>query len=167
MVGSMYESRNIKTKNFKIIDPRMRMTDDSLLTIAVAKTLMKHRPMDDSPEGVASFQDDLAEEFVRAWKGNDRAGFGKMFYLWCVRCVNQGKRAPAYQSFGNGGPMRISPVAWVAQSEEEVKWLSRIVTEITHDHPEGLKGAEAIALSVYLALHGATKEEIKKRMVED
>ena len=90
-----------------------------------------------------------------------------MFYFWCGKCAREGSRAPAYHSFGNGAPMRVSPVAWAARSEAELKKLSRIVTEITHDHPEGLKGAEAVALATYLALHGASKEEIKRRMVSE
>lgn len=167
MVGSMYEFHNKKTKDFKMHNPRMRMTDDSYLTLAVAKTLMKHYPLDYSPEGVKAFQDDLAKEFVRMWKVHNEAGFGGMFYAWCARCANEGGRAPAYNSFGNGGPMRISPVAWAAHSEGELKRLCRIVTEITHNHPEGLKGTEAVALSTYLALHGASKEQIKERMVKD
>ena len=178
MVGSIYEFNNLKfkgagmlepekCKEFRIIDTRMRMTDDSYLTIAVAKTLMNHYPIGDSQDAIEAFQDDLAKEFVRMWKVHNGAGFGGMFYTWCARCVNEGIRAPAYNSFGNGAAMRISPVAWVAQSEEELKRLCRIVTEITHDHPEGLKGAEAVAMAIYLALHGASKDEIKQRMVED
>ncbi|MCR5491614.1 MAG: ADP-ribosylglycohydrolase family protein [Bacilli bacterium] len=89
---------------------------------------------------------------MRAWKNHIGAGFGGMFYQWCSICDDKKQRMPAYGSFGNGGPMRISPVAWVAQSEEELKRLSHIVTEITHDHIEGIKGAEAVALAVYLAL---------------
>ena len=63
--------------------------------------------------------------------------------------------------------MRISPVGWIANSEEEVKVLSKVITEITHNHPEGIKGAEAVAMCIYLALHGASKEQIKERMVND
>lgn len=166
MVGSMYEFHNKKTKDFPIHDPGMRMTDDSYLTIAVAKTLMKHYPLDYSQEGVTAFQDDLAKEFVRMWKTQNGAGFGGMFYAWCYRCSREGRRVPSYHSFGNGGPMRISPVAWVAQTEEELKRLCRIVTEITHDHPEGLKGAEAVAVAIYLALHGASKEQIRTKMLD-
>lgn len=178
MVGSMYEFNNVKLKgkcaldpdkckDFPILDPRMRMTDDSLLTIAVAKTLMAHYPMVYTDEGVKRFQDDLAKEFVRTWKSHIGAGFGGMFYQWCSLCHDKKQRMPAYGSFGNGGPMRVSPVAWIAQSEEELKRLSRIVTEITHDHIEGIKGAEAVALAIYLALHGASKEEIRRRMVSE
>lgn len=167
MVGSMYEFHNENTKDFPIRDPRMRMTDDSYLTIAVAKTLMEHYPLEYSDENIKAFQDDLAKEFVRMWKTHNAAGFGGMFYAWCSRCAREGSRVPAYNSFGNGGPMRISPVAWIAKSEDELKRLCRIVTEITHNHPEGLKGAEAVALSIYLALHGASKEQIRERMVKE
>ena len=63
--------------------------------------------------------------------------------------------------------MRISPVGWVANTEEEVKILSKAVTEITHNHPEGIKGAEAVAMAIFMALHGSSKEEIKERMIKD
>ena len=74
---------------------------------------------------------------------------------------------PPYNSFGNGSAMRVSPVGWMAKSENEVKLLSKTVTEITHNHPEGLKGAEAVAMAIYLALRGSSKEQIKERMTRD
>ena len=168
MVGSLYEFQPIKTKDFYIFDNRMRMTDDSLLTIAVAKALIKHYPLNlDSDSWKEAFLDDLGKEFVDAWRYNKGAGFGGMFYNWCAGAKYLGHIAPPYNSYGNGSAMRISPVGWVAKSEEEVKKLSLLVTAITHNHPEGIKGAEAVAMAIYLALHGASKEEIKKRMVED
>jgi type I restriction enzyme M protein len=89
-------------------------------------------------------------------------GWGGSFYKWLFmpgRCV-------PYESYGNGAGMRISPVGWVAESEEEVKELSKIVTEISHNHPEGLKGAEAVAMGVYLARIGKNKEEIRQHLQE-
>ena len=91
MAGSMFEFNNAKSKgkgtldpdkckDFPILEPRMRMTDDSLLTIAAARALMAHRPMDYSEEGAKLFQDDLAKEFVHTWKKHIGAGFGEMFY---------------------------------------------------------------------------------------
>ena len=168
MVGSLYEFHPIKSKEFNIYDNRMRMTDDSLLTIAVAKALLKHYPLDlDSDYWMESFLQDLANEFIDAWRYNKGAGFGGMFFDWCATSRYSGHIAPPYNSYGNGSAMRISPVGWIAKSEEEVKKLSLLVTSITHNHPEGIKGAEAVAMAIYLALHGGSKEEIKKRMVED
>ena len=166
MVGSIYEFSPIKRKDFKIYDNRMRMTDDSLLTIAVAETLLKHYPIDYSEQSLKSIQQDLIKEFVRTWRNNRGAGWGGMFNDWCYSAYI-GKEPLPYNSYGNGSAMRISPVAWIASNIEEVKLLSKTVTEITHNHPEGIKGAEAIAVAIYLALHGATKEEIRDRMIKD
>lgn len=165
MVGSLYEFHPIKTKDFDIYDNRMRMTDDSLLTIAVAKTLLKHYPIKYDEESLKLIQKDLVDEFVDTWRFNKGAGFGAMFYNWCEK-ARFGHVEP-YNSYGNGSAMRISPVGWIAKSEDEVKLLSKTVTEITHNHPEGIKGAEAIAMCIYLALHGASKEEIRERMIRD
>ena len=166
MVGSLYEFHPIKSKDFNIYNKRMRMTDDSLLTIAVAKALLKHYPIDYKEETLKAIQKDLVNEFVDTWRNCPHAGFGGMFYRWCQYAALTGQAEP-YNSYGNGSAMRISPVGWIAKSEEEVKILSKTVTEITHNHPEGIKGAEAVAMAIYLALHGASKEEIKERMIKD
>ena len=165
MVGSVYEFHPIKRKDFDIFNPRNRMTDDSLLTIAVAKTLIKHYPIRYDEESLKMIQQDLVKEFVNTWKNNPGAGWGGMFYRWCAK-ASHGLIEP-YNSFGNGSAMRISPVAWIANSEEELKVLSKTVTDITHNHPEGEKGAEAVALCIFLALHGSSKEEIKQRMIKE
>ena len=167
MVGSKYEFHPCKSKDFKIFDPAMRMTDDSYLTIAVAKTLMMHYPIKYDEESLNEIKKDLAHEFVNMWTKHPHAGFGGMFFHWCVESRNKGEPGEPYNSYGNGSAMRISPVGWVANSEEELKTLSKTVTEITHNHPEGIKGAEAVAMCIYLALHGASKEEIREKMVND
>ena len=163
MVGSLYEFHPIKSKAFDIYDNRMRMTDDSLLTIAVAKALMNNYPINYDEESINKLKNDVINEFVKAWKSDKGAGFGGMFFNWCVK-ASRGIVEP-YNSYGNGSAMRISPVGWIAKSEEEVKVLSKVVTEVTHNHPEGLKGAEAVAMAIFMALHGASKEEIKERMI--
>lgn len=167
MVGSMYEFHPCKTKTFDIYNNRMRMTDDSYLTIAVAKTLLKHYPIRYDEQSLKELQNDLSQEFVDMWSKHKEAGFGGMFYEWCLTCRDTGEIAKPYNSYGNGSAMRISPVGWIANSEEEVKVLSKAVTEITHNHPEGIKGAEAVAMAIYLALHGVFKEEIKERMINE
>lgn len=165
IVGSIYEFHPIKSKKFNIKDIRMRMTDDSILTLAVARCLMRHYPINYDEESVKELQKDLCEEFVRCWKKHPTCGFGAYFFDWCEK-ASVGEFKP-YNSYGNGSAMRISPVGWIAKSEEEVRKLTKIVTEITHNHPEGIKGAEATAMAIYLALHGSTKEEIKERMIND
>jgi type I restriction enzyme M protein len=167
MVGSMYEFHPCKTKAFDIYNNRMRMTDDSYLTIAVAKTLLKHYPIRYDEQSLKELQNDLSQEFVDMWSKHKEAGFGGMFYEWCLTCRDTGEIAKPYNSYGNGSAMRISSVGWIANSEEEVKVLSKAVTEITHNHPEGIKGAEAVAMAIYLALHGVSKEEIKERMINE
>lgn len=167
MVGSIYERKSCKSKKFDIYEPTMRMTDDSLLTIAVAKVLMRHFPIDYSSESLKCIQEDLAKEFVDAFFLKPHAGYGYLFTKWCIACKENNTIAPAYNSFGNGSAMRISPVAWITDSIEHLKLLTKTVTEITHNHPEGLKGAEAISLCIYLALHKKSKEEIKEIMIKD
>ena len=162
MVGSCYEFHPIKTKNFNMFDSRMRMTDDSLLTIEVAKVLMDNYPIDYSKEGLEKIKKQLVLNFHCTVLKYPGAGWGGRFYYW----VKDGNYEP-YNSFGNGSAMRISPVGWVANSEDELKALSKAVTEITHNHPEGIKGAEAVAMCIYLALHGSSIEQIKGRMIKD
>lgn len=166
MTGSIYEFKPIKTKDFDIFNELTRMTDDSLLTIAVAKVLMKYYPIDYSEESLKKIQDDLIKEFVLTWRMNIHAGFGAMFFEWC-RKAHQEHIIERPNSYGNGSAMRISPVGWIANTEEEVKILSKTVTEITHNHPEGIKGAEAVAMCIFLAIHGYSKEQIKERMAKE
>ncbi len=167
MVGSIYERKSYKRKNFDIFNPTMRMTDDSMLTIAVAMVLLRHYPIDYSIESLKSIQKDLAKEFADTFFSKPHAGYGYLFTNWCIASRNNNTIQPAYNSFGNGSAMRISPVAWIVDSIEHLKLLTKAVTEITHNHPEGLKGAEAISLCIYLALHKKSKEEIKEIMIKD
>ncbi len=167
MVGSLYEFHPIKKKEFEIFDNRMRMTDDSLLTLAVAKVLVDHYPFSFDEESLENIKKDLIREFVTTWRFNKGAGFGGMFFSWCNYAYNHDYYAEPYNSFGNGSAMRISPVGWMAKSEEEVIILSKVVSEVTHNHPEGIKGAEAVAMCIYLARNGYSKEQIKERMVND
>lgn len=165
MVGSLYEFSHSDSKDFNIYDQKMRMTDDSLLTLAVAKVLMKHYPIKYDENSLKEIQKDLIEEFVEVWDKNRNVGWGALFCEWAY-LAKQGHPRP-YNSFGNGSAMRISPVGWIANSEEEVKVLSKIVTEITHNHPEGIKGAEAVAMAIYLARNGCSKRDILKRIRKD
>ena len=165
MVGSIYEFHPLKKKKFNIFNPRMRMTDDSLLTLAVARALMKNYPIKYTEEAMMTIKNDLINEFVITWRNNREAGYGGMFYRWCIN-ASHGKSEP-YNSYGNGSAMRISPVGWVANTIGEVKILSRTVTEITHNHPEGIKGAVAVAMAIFLARQGASKEEIKEHMIKN
>ncbi|MBQ6730680.1 MAG: ADP-ribosylglycohydrolase family protein [Bacilli bacterium] len=166
MVGSTYEFHPIKTKKFNIFNPNSHMTDDSYLTMAVARALLKHYPIQYNEEGIKAIKRELINEFVNTWRCFRTAGYGYMFYQWCERAYVTRDVGP-YYSFGNGGAMRISPVGWIANNEGEVKMLSKAVTEITHNHPEALKAAEAVAMCIYLARNGYSKGQLKKRMVDE
>ena len=156
IVGSRFEFNNHKSKEFELFTPRNYFTDDSLMTIAVAWALKKSKGMDDKAVRKAAI--DCMQELGRRYPG---CGFGGMFYDWVML------DARPYNSYGNGSAMRVSPVGWVAESEEEVKRLSYDVTAISHDHPEGIKGAEAVAMAIFLARKGMSKDKIKERIVRD
>ena len=171
IVGSIYQNDTVKQKDFKLGDvsdfidkhPDLRVTDDSLLSFAVSTVLKKNYPIQYDQASVEKIQDELRAQFIKAVIQHPDAGYGAMFYEWCTRVLDGDKRP--YNSYGNGAAMRIFSVGWLAKSEDEVKKLSRIVTEITHNHPEGLNGAECVAMCIYKALHGATKEDIKDYVI--
>ena len=156
IVGSVYEFQNHRAKDFPLFSAGCFPTDDSIMTLAVAQALLESR---------ADFSD-LGEQAVR-WMRTvgqpyPECGYGGRFYAWMY-----GDCPRPYHSFGNGAAMRVSPVAYAARSLEEVKRLSRQVTEVTHDHPEGIKGAEATAVLTWLALQGADKTELAARCRAD
>ena len=121
MVGSVYENKKIGTKDFNIFNIHSRMTDDSLLTLAVAKVFTNHFDYDFSENGLKKLQAKLIDEFINTFSHNIGAGFGYYFVKWCLQ--NSGQKP--YNSFGNGGAMRISPIAYVARNLDEVKLLSK------------------------------------------
>ena len=152
IVGSRFEFIDHYGKDFPLFVRGCRFTDDSLMTIAVAKALFLSKGnYDDLGSTTAKIMKDIAKPYPDiGWGGN--------FYKWLFK-------GGAYtNSFGNGAGMRISPVGWVADSEAEVKLLSKKITEISHNHPEGLKGAEAVAMAVYLARIGKDKSYIRERL---
>lgn len=163
MIGSSYDEINIRTKDFDPFNILNRMTDDSLLTIEVARVLLKYYPFNLTETTIKAIQSDLIAAFTSVCRRKPYAGWGARFFDWCRL---PGPLKKPYYSYGNGAAMRISPVAWLAKSEEELKVLSQIVTEITHSHPEGLKGAEAVAIVIYYALRGKTKDEIKEHIIK-
>lgn len=153
IVGSRFENVNCHQKNFPFFSTWCRFTDDTLMTLAVAEALLNAGHSDDSA---------LRAETIRCMQAMGEkyphAGWGASFARWLRE-----KDPKPYQSFGNGAAMRVSPIGEYARSEEEVKRLSRIITGVSHDHPEGLKGAECVAMCVYLAKNGASKEVIFAR----
>ena len=151
MAGSIYEFNNIKSRDFEFLSERCEPTDDSILTCAIARALIDVKGRGTQLERVTMFR--MKEYFLA--NPLPMGGFGAKFFQWALSDVTE-----SYGSWGNGAAMRISPVAYVANSEMEVKLLSQIVTGTTHNDP--LKGGEVTALAVFKALHGATKEDIQK-----
>ena len=149
IIGSAYEFNNVKTKEFSFFNPETRFTDDSVLTLAISSYFLK-------------FHDKLNQgELIKIIKSTTRkyidAGYGPSFLRW----INSDSSLP-YNSYGNGAAMRVSPVSYIAKSLDETILLSDFATSITHNHPEGIKGARCIATSIYLLLQGASKREIKE-----
>ncbi len=148
IIGSIYESRPIKTKDFPLIDPRSRFTDDSVLTVAIAEAILTGGSYLDTVRTVG--------------RRYPHAGYGGSFYTWLFSDDPQ-----PYNSWGNGAAMRVSPVGFAFDTREEVLKEAQRTAEITHNHPEGIKGAQAVALAVFLARSGKTKEEIGERIGQE
>lgn len=149
IVGSRFEFNNINSKDFTLFDKKCRFTDDTVLTVAVADCLMRY-------ENDEKFKRDLVFTFKAYVKKYLDAGYGRRFYKWAI-----GDSIEPYGSMGNGSAMRVSPVGWYAQNILEAEHIAKLSAEVTHDHPDGIKGAVATAGAVYLANTGATKEQIK------
>jgi len=145
IVGSVYEWDNIKTKDFPLFSLKCFFTDDTVMTLAVAEGAMNGG----SPE-----------DFVAAMKKYGHlypdAGYGGRFWNWIFS-----DSADPYNSWGNGSAMRVSPVAWMNDTLSAVELSANISAAITHNHPEGIKGAQATAAAIFLAREGRSKEEIK------
>lgn len=154
IVGSRFEFRNLKSKEFELFTPRNRFTDDTVMTLAVADGLMKSKGLSDEEIKKAVVSSMLT--FGRRYPD---AGYGGMFWDWLTI------RARPYGSYGNGGAMRVSAVAWAAGSMSETERLARLVTEVSHDHPEGIKGAQAVAAAIFSARKGTNKQRIKEDIV--
>ena len=151
IVGSRFERHNIKSKEFDFFAPDCLLTDDSIMTFAVAQALLKCTG-DYSALGEKAVH--YMQTIGRIYPG---CGFGGNFLWWVL-----GDSPEPYNSYGNGAAMRVSPCAYVASSLDEVIELSRKVTEVSHNHPEGIKGAEATAVATYMARTGRTIPEIKQ-----
>lgn len=153
IVGSRFEWNNIKTKDFELLNYRCDFTDDTVMSLAVASALLKCKCDYSNLRLLA------AKEMHSMGNKYPSRGYGGAFAEW----LRSTKPKP-YNSFGNGAAMRVSAVGFVAKSIEEVKDLSNKVTSVTHNHPEGIKGAEATAMAVYLAKEGKSILEIRDYM---
>lgn len=148
IVGSKYEFNNIRTKEFPLFSNNCFMTDDSIMTLAVVEILENRYQYD---------KDKIIDTFKKWGRAYPNRGYGGRFSRWLFSDDRE-----SYRSYGNGAAMRISPVGYYARNEQEVKEFSKAITEVTHSHPEGLKGAEVVAMCVYYARIGKSKEFIRK-----
>ena len=149
IVGSRFEFRNHLSRDFEFLADSCYFTDDTVMTCAVAQALMDSREdRSDLPEKTVAAMQRIGRQFPNC-------GYGARFIHWMFADDPQ-----PYNSCGNGSAMRISPVGFAAKDVEEAKKLSAAVTAVSHDHPEGMKGAEATAVAIVMARQGKTKEEI-------
>ena len=161
IIGSTYENNNVKTKDFDLFPVGSHPTDDSMMTIAIADAILDCYDEENDIFDYDRMGEVAVEKMVYLGRLTFDAGYGPMFLRWIFSEDHK-----PYNSYGNGSAMRISAVGDIAKSLEEAKKLSKCVTEVTHDHPDGLKGAEALATVIFLLREGKSKEEIKK-YVED
>lgn len=147
IIGSRLEFQPEKDENFDLFKPASRFTDDTVMTIAVADAIL--------------MDTDYAPILQKWGRRYPNAGYGGNFNKW-LRSFNP----KPYGSYGNGSAMRVSPVGWAYESVDEVLKEAARSAEITHNHPEGIKGAQAVALAIFLARTGKGKPEIKKEIEE-
>jgi len=143
IIGSRFEHAQIKTKEFELFSRQCMFTDDTVHTVAVADSLLTQTP----------YQVNL----LRYFHNYPNAGYGHRFRRW----ARSADPVP-YDSFGNGSAMRVSPIAWFYRSLEKVKEEAQHSAAVTHNHPEGIKGAQAVASAIYMARTGSSKESIRR-----
>jgi type I restriction enzyme M protein len=149
IIGSRFEFDNIRKKEFDFFNSDCRFTDDSVMSLAVAAALL-------ACDGNYNKLNDMAVRYMREiGRPYPDCGYGWMFWQWMYSDDPQ-----PYYSFGNGAAMRISACGFAAKTLEEARLLSQKVSEVTHNHPEGLKGAEATAVCIFLAREGRSIPEI-------
>ena len=145
IVGSIYEADPIKSKDFPLFHPAATFSDDTICTLAVADCLVS------------------GGDFARYLRGYVRSypdrGYGQMFLEWAFA-----RDAPAYGSWGNGAAMRVTPIAYAAETLDATLDLARQSAVVSHDHPEAIRGAQAVAASVFLALTGESAPEIRRQI---
>ena len=145
IIGSVFERHPIKTTSFPLFSKSSRFTDDTVLSLAVADAILN--------------KIDYATALKSYGRKYPNAGYGMSFYSWM-----QSPETKPYNSWGNGSAMRVSPVGFAFDSTEDVLSEAERTAIVTHNHPEGIKGAQATALAILLARQGAGKEEIRKQI---
>lgn len=166
IVGSVYEFNNTKDYDFKLFSEDSDITDDTIMTIAVAEWALRcKRKADFDLKSLEEIMVSTAERYP-----SPKGDYGMAFSTWLFYPQGlidyrtgelAGKRCP-YNSWGNGSAMRVSSIGWLFDSIEETEQVAATSASITHNHPEGIKGAEAVAAAIFLARNGASKKEIKE-----
>lgn len=152
IIGSPYEMCNIKSTEFTLFTPWSNFTDDTVMTLAVAKWLTEDRTH--SIEPLIKYMQELGQEYPDA-------GYGEKFKEWLIQ-----ESPKPYESWGNGSAMRVSPVGLYSNTIDEALALATLTASVSHNHPEGIKGAQALAACVFLCKEGKGKDAIKK-YIED
>lgn len=159
IIGSPYEfDRGNKSKDFPLFSRNSKITDDSVMTLAVADAFLSIAPNTDDAE----IRRRLIQSMQTYGQAFPHAGYGGMFRRWL-----KDPNPQPYGSYGNGSAMRVSSAGWLFDNLETVRHMARLSAEVTHNHPEGIKGAEATASAIYLARTGSTKAEIKAYIEEN
>ena len=158
MIGAPYEfDRGNKSKGFPMFVEESHFTDDSVMTIAVAEALL---------DSIEKSDDDIRRALVKSMRRWGRkyphAGYGARFYRWLHT-----RDPKPYGSYGNGSAMRVSSAGWLGENLDETRRIARLTAEVTHNHPEGIKGAEATASAIFLARNGSSKDEIKDYIIRE
>jgi type I restriction enzyme M protein len=153
IIGSVYEFNNHRSKDFDLFTSKMFFTDDTVMTLAVAKALLDYDRISDVnafKKTLVGYMHELGNEYICA-------GYGGRFLSWIMRRLTE-----PYNSYGNGTAMRVSACVWYADSLDEAMDIAEATAAVTHNHPEGIKGARVTAGAAFLARSGADKDEIRK-----
>ncbi len=148
IIGSIYEHYPIKSVEFELFHPQSRFTDDTVMSLAVSRGLLGNNG--------------YGQEMKILGRRYPNAGYGGNFYHWLFE-----DELKPYQSWGNGSAMRVSPIGYYFDTEEEVLREAKASAEVSHNHHEGIKGAQAVAMAILLARKGSGKEEIRQRVKAD
>ncbi len=151
IAGSIYEFNNIKSEDFPLLEDKCFFTDDTVMTVAVAEALMNGKRDEEKTAAC------MVKAMKKYGKIFPNAGYGAKFSAWIVS-----QDPKPYNSYGNGSAMRVSPVAWYFHSLEKVERFAEISARVSHDHPEGIKGAKAVAAAIFMARNGRDKEYIRR-----
>lgn len=154
IVGSRFEFNNHRSKDFKLFTNDCFVTDDTIMTIAVARGLIDFK---DNYNNVSesTIKDNVIRYMLEIGRKYPGCGYGARFYNWIYY------NAKPYNSYGNGSAMRVSACGWIGKTLEDTKYLSKLTAEVSHNHPEGIKGAQVTASCIYLSRNKYTKEDIK------